>query len=94
MSKAVIEFQREQVKREMEEKAKKAWHVTYKDEPWSSIVQGKQSEGIGFYEITFKGLRYGFISKEAWDTQSTRDILHLVEKMLNDAHDLALRRHD
>lgn len=72
----------------------KKWVINYKDEPWSSSSGGEWSEGIGFYELTFEGHRYGFISKEAWDKQKTGEILQFVEQMLNDAHSLALKEHD
>lgn len=70
------------------------WKITYKDEPWSSLCGDKVGDGIGFHEITFEDSRYGFISKKAWDSQCTGDILKLVEVMLNDAHSLALKEHD
>ncbi len=72
----------------------KPWKIEFKDEPWSSVFEGKLSEGVGFYVINFDGSRYGFISKDAWDDQKTGDILTLVEHMLNDAHQLALKEHD
>lgn len=70
--------------------SEKKWKINYKDEPWSSNSSGEWMEGIGFYEITFEDARYGFISKEAWDSQKTGSILKFVEQMLNDAHRLAL----
>lgn len=74
--------------------SKKKWEITYKELVWSSIYHGKKQEGIGYYEISFDGHRYGFISKEAWDDQKTGEILEFVEQMLNDAHSLALKEHD
>lgn len=94
MSGLALEYHREHIKREIAKMSEKKWEITYKDMPWSSVHQGVASEGMGFYEISFDGHRYGFISKEAWDEQKTGDILKLVEQMLNDAHSLALREHD
>lgn len=70
------------------------WSIEYKEEPWSTIHEGKTAEGIGFYRISFEGLHYDFISKEAWDKQNTGEILAIVECMLNDAHRLALKEHE
>lgn len=70
----------------------KPWSITYKDEPWYVNSQGVPSEGKGFYRITFERLHYGMITKQAWDNLTTGQILSLVEQMLNDAHDLALRQ--
>lgn len=72
----------------------KPWKITYKDEPWSSCVQGDLLEGVGYYGISFEGSHYGFISKDAWNDKNTGDILAFVEHMLNDAHQLALKEHD
>ena len=44
--------------------------------------------------INFDDAYYGMITREAWDHRTTGQILDLVEHMLNDAHDLALRRKD
>jgi hypothetical protein len=66
------------------------WKIEYKDEEWSSIYESKAYNGRGFYEITFDGNFYGFISKDSWDKKSTGEILGFVEAMLNDAHNLAL----
>jgi hypothetical protein len=72
----------------------KKWTIEFKDMLWASINNGIKSEGMGFYIINFDGHRYGFISKEAWDKQTTGEILEFVEQMLNDAHSLALKEHD
>lgn len=70
------------------------WSIEYKDEPWATLHEGKQAQGVGFYRITFEEAHYGFISKEAWDNQKTGEILAFVECMLNDAHRLALKEHE
>lgn len=72
----------------------KPWSITYKDEIWSTHCSGVSSDGKGFYQISFEGSHYGFISQAAWDRIKTGDILKFVEQMLNDAHDLALRQKD
>lgn len=72
----------------------KPWKIEYKEDPWSTLHDGKVAEGIGFYRITFEDSHYGFISKEAWDALDTGQILSFVEQMLNDCHKLALREHD
>jgi len=72
----------------------KKWKIEFEDKPWSTISEGVKSEGQGFYKISFDGLHYGFISKEALDKQTTGEILAFVEQMLNDAHSLALKEHD
>jgi hypothetical protein len=89
MSSHAIEYQREQIKREMAMRNDKKWEIVFRDLPWKSIHQGQASEGFGYYEILYEGNKYGFISEKAWDEQKTGDILQLVEQMLNDAYNLA-----
>jgi hypothetical protein len=72
----------------------KPWSITYVDETWYTSTNGESSEGHGFYLINFDDCYYGMITKQAWDNQTTGQILDLVEHMLNDAHDLALRQKD
>lgn len=72
----------------------KPWKIEYKEEPWASIHHGEKADGIGFYRISYEDAHYGFISKEAFDKQTTGDIMPLLEQMLNDSHDLALRQKD
>lgn len=69
---------------------KKPWKIEYKNEPWATSSAESKGEGVGYYVISFEDERYGFISKEAFDNQSTGQILVLIEQMLNDAHRLAL----
>jgi hypothetical protein len=71
---------------------KKPWKIEYRNEPWMTSTPNGKGDGIGYYVITFEDARYGFISKDAFENQSTGQILVLIEQMLNDAHELATTR--
>lgn len=72
--------------------SEKKWKIEFDEKAaWHSVINGQASTGYGVYTITFNDNKYGFISKEAWDKQTTGDILSVVERMLNDAHSLALK---
>lgn len=69
----------------------KLWVIEYKKEGWGKMVAGKWYTNENFYQISYKGSPYGFISKEAWDEKKTGEILEIVEQMLNDVHELAIK---
>lgn len=72
----------------------KKWTIEYKDEPMWSLVNGKQSECHGYYLLKFEGAMYGTFGKESFENMKTGEVLILIEQMLNDAYDLALKQHD
>lgn len=77
-------------------KMTKNWKIEYINEPMFTITGEDRVTNYqtGYYKITYEGCMYGTIGKQAFDEMKTGDILHLVEQMLNDAHDLALKQHD
>ncbi len=74
----------------------KKWKIEYKDEPMFTITDEDRVTNYsgGYYNITYNDYIYGAISKEAFDEMSNEEILKIVEQMLNEAHDLALKQHN
>lgn len=75
--------------------SEKKWKIEYQNEPMFNIDGGKlKNYQNGYYTISFENSKYGSVSKKAFDEMKTSELLPLIEQMLNDAHDLALRQHD
>lgn len=70
------------------------WKIEYKNEPWFTIHNGETRFMNGYFCITFNGMMYGTMGREALDQMQTGEITMLIERMLNDAHDLALKHKD
>lgn len=67
------------------------WRIELREEPVHKLVGGKWYITQNHYQITYNGSLYGSISKEAWDNKKTGDILEVVEQMLNDVHNIAIK---